>query len=154
MMRSSRLKTLAWGGVLAGFVLAGATAGLAFAQAPAIFTPAGVTAAGAVPATAPTYERNADGLTYGSAMEAISPETEPDLILVIATNGREGYVFRTDLNEANGATAAKSFDSPEDALRWQAQAAGKSTTIKVYAVDGKTEVGEFTVIPGEGGRVE
>lgn len=45
---------------------------------------------------------NAEGFTYGSAGEAKTPEEEPDLIAVEATNGKVGYVFKTDLEHAEG----------------------------------------------------
>lgn len=43
------------------------------------------------------------GQTYGNAFDAQSPETEPDLIEVVATNGREGYVLKADLDKASHA---------------------------------------------------
>ena len=44
-----------------------------------------------------SYATNSDGLTYGSSSDATSLETEPDLIFAYATNGKLGYVFKTDL---------------------------------------------------------
>lgn len=69
----------------------------------------------------------------------------PDLIAVIATNGREGYARRDDLEEADGTAAARDFESPEDALEWQAERAGKTFAIPVYEADGTTVIGEFVV---------
>ncbi len=43
------------------------------------------------------FSANANGDTYGSALHAASPELEPDLIAAMATNGREGYVYKKDL---------------------------------------------------------
>lgn len=45
----------------------------------------------------PRFSMNANGDTYGSAMDSVDPAHEPDLVLVVATNGREGYVYGTDL---------------------------------------------------------
>ena len=89
---------------------------------------------------------NADGETFGSIIGGESP----DLVAVVATNGREGYVRRTELEDADGTTAARSFRSPADALAWQQERAGKSITITVYASDGRTVLGDFVV--GDGGR--
>jgi len=44
------------------------------------------------------YPTNANGDTYGSAVEALTPDLEPDLVRVIATNGRQGYVYGRDLD--------------------------------------------------------
>jgi len=98
------------------------------------------------PIKAPQYETNAAGETYGSAADATSPENEPDLIRAQATNGKTGYVKKVDLDAANGTTAAESFKSPEDALRWQETEGQLDHTIPVYDVDGVTQIGEFTVV--------
>lgn len=89
---------------------------------------------------------NADGETFGSIVGGESP----DLVAVVATNGREGYVRRAELEEVDGTTAARSFRSPADALAWQRERAGKSTTIAVYASDGRTVLGDFVI--GGGAR--
>ena len=57
---------------------------------------------------------NADGLTYGSAAEAKTPEEEPDLIAVEATNGKIGYVFKTDLEYAEG----DYISNPDEAIAY------------------------------------
>lgn len=133
--------------VVAVFVvgLITSTAGSALAQIPAVLAPAGVTADGSEPAPSPTYATNAQGQTFGSAMSAVSPDTEPDLILVVATNGREGYVLKAELDDANGTTAAATFKSPEEALVWQSAHTGP-VSVPVYQSDGRTPVGEFTVM--------
>lgn len=79
------------------------------------------------------WPRNEAGLTYGSAAKAKSPQDEPDLILAEATNGRIGYVLRTDLE---GPTPR----SPEEALAWQAARGGKNRVIPVYELDGVTQI--------------
>lgn len=58
------------------------------------------------------YPVNENGLTYGSAANAGDPDREPDLILVAATNGEEGYVYKEDLDAASGMT-----ETPEEAVR-------------------------------------
>jgi hypothetical protein len=84
---------------------------------------------------------NEDGHTFGAMNEG----SGPDLIAAVATNGRQGYVRRDDLEEANGTTASQEFTSPEDALRWQEQNAGKTIFIPVYESDGTTVIGEFQI---------
>ncbi len=98
---------------------------------------------------APSYAVNAHGETFGSAADASNREQEPDLIRAYATNGRLGYVRRTELEVADGTTAALSFTSPEQALAWQQERGGRSFPVPVYAEDGTTVVGEFLVLPGE-----
>ncbi len=88
------------------------------------------------------FGANERGQTYGASGTGTG---EPDLVAVVATNGREGYVDRAELDEATGETAAAGFTSPEDALRWQEERAGKIFMIPVYASDGVTKIGVFEV---------
>lgn len=90
--------------------------------------------------TAP-WAVNGGGATYG----VINENGVPDLIAVMTTDNQPGYVWRTDLNDADGTTAAESFISPEDALRWQEQNAGIVHYIPVYESDGTTQIGLFQV---------
>lgn len=57
------------------------------------------------------YPTNEAGLSYGSADAAVSLDTEPDLIKVIATNDREGYVHKDQFH-----AALKPASCPEEAL--------------------------------------
>lgn len=130
-----------------GLGLLGGTVAIAAIQ-PAL-APVGLTSDKGVettPAPAPVYPKNESGLTYGSAAQAISPDTEPDLVLVVATNGEQGYVYKKDLDMANGTTAAKNFRSPEDALRWQESESHSDQIVEVYALDGVARIGEFLVV--------
>ncbi|WP_298867416.1 hypothetical protein [Microbacterium sp.] len=97
-------------------------------------------------AVAQRYSTNANGQTYGSAGQATSPGEEPELISVIAQNGVEGFVRKSELEAADGTTAMESFTSPEDAVRWQENEGASDRTIPVYAVDGTTVVGDFLII--------
>lgn len=81
---------------------------------------------------------NPSGETYGSAVDAAKPQDEPDLILVVATNGKEGYVRRSDLELPEPRT-------PEMAARRGDDPAPRS--LRVYESDGRTEIGEFIVNP-------
>lgn len=56
------------------------------------------------------YPVNESGLSYGSAAQAVSVETEPDLILAEGTNGKVGYVYSKDLN-------GETPKSPEEAVQ-------------------------------------
>lgn len=82
---------------------------------------------------------NDRGQTYGSS----SAGEEPDLIAVVATNGRQGYVDADELADADG--SSMNFASPEEALRWQEQRAGQAVVVPVYLSDGVTRVGDFVV---------
>ena len=64
---------------------------------------------------------------------------EPDLIRVLATNGKEGYAFKSDLD----ADAASNL---EEAREQAANAAtAKDRSVPVYAEDGETVIGEFVI---------
>ncbi len=101
----------------------------------ALSQPAGASSGGAA------YGKNTSGLTFGSALKASSPDAEPDLILVVATNGRDGYVVKKELDDAAGSNVS----SPSEALAWQARAGGTNDTLTVYESDGKTKIGQFVL---------
>ncbi|MEV7767976.1 hypothetical protein [Microbacterium sp. NPDC086615] len=82
---------------------------------------------------------NDRGQNYGSA----GAGEEPDLIAVVATNGRQGYVDADELADATG--SSHDFTSPEEALRWQEERAGRAVVVPVYLSDGVTRVGDFVV---------
>lgn len=116
-----QLKLILVGIAAIAIVGAGAIGANAFAESVHLVAPAGLRSADGVPTTPapdPTYAINASGQTYGSDLQANSPANQPDLILVVATNGKEGYVLRSDLDAADGTTASESFKSPADALAW------------------------------------
>ena len=80
---------------------------------------------------------NARGQTYG----VVNDRGIPDLIAEDATNGRSGYISRKELEAADRGNST----SPEEALRDQAQRAGKTITIPVYEADGTTVIGRFAI---------
>jgi len=82
---------------------------------------------------------NDRGQTYGSS----GAGEEPDLIAVVATNGRQGYVDAHELADATG--SSQNFTSPDEALRWQEGRAGQAVVVPVYLSDGVTRVGDFVV---------
>lgn len=139
-----------------GFIVfAGAFIGVSAVAAPLVIplvAPEGVVPGREVDyveAPKPVYPVNEHGLTYGSAADAVSPDTEPDLILVVTTTGEEGYAKKTDLDEANGTAAIKEFRSTAEALAWQEERAKRGTMrIPVYERDGTTQIGVFLSVPG------
>lgn len=90
---------------------------------------------------APVYPTNENGQTYGSALYATSPNTEPDLIKAIGVDGTVGYVRSVDLNGPMPKT-------PEEALELQRKTPSVRE-IPLYAVDGKTVIGKFKIENGE-----
>lgn len=84
---------------------------------------------------------NAKGETFGIENDSGTP----DLIAVLTTEGRQGYVYADELAEIDGTAAAREFTSPEDALRWQEEQKGKTLSVPVYLSDGETVVGEFVI---------
>ena len=89
------------------------------------------------PSGAPTvWPKNDSGVTYGSGLDAVSLEDEPDLIRVQATNGKVGYAYRTDLEGPEPS-------SPAAAAAQQKARGGRPEVIPVYEVDGITQIGTF-----------
>ena len=92
-------------------------------------------------ATTTPWGKNSRGQTFG----AQNSEGTPDLIAVEATNGKLGYVVATQLADADGDTASRSFTSPAQALAWQKAHQGLKAVIPVYKSNGTTRVGVFAV---------
>ena len=96
-----------------------------------------------------SYEKNDDGLTYGSLSMASTFEEEPDLIAAIATNDREGYVYKTDLKEAS-----REAKNPEEAV-WMMKKYEENSAkafAKVFSDNTGINISAETVI--ESGLVE
>jgi len=89
-----------------------------------------------------TYPVNESGFTYGSAADAPTPADEPDLVAVLATNGKVGYAWAHELDAASGTP-----QNPSEAIAWTLSESGASGTrvVPVYEVDGVTLIGEFVV---------
>ncbi|MFM6850869.1 MAG: hypothetical protein ACKOVB_17390 [Terrabacter sp.] len=79
---------------------------------------------------------NAKGETYG----VMNDQGEPDLQLVVATNGRAGYAYTQDLNNAGGPPPTDPTQAKE---RSKALSAG--VPVPVYQSDGDTVIGQFIV---------
>lgn len=86
------------------------------------------------------YSKNKDGQTYGSALYAVSPQAEPDLIIVKNVDGVVGYVYKNVLNGPEPR-------NPEEAIEMQNSSKGLPRSIPIYASDGKTVLGNFELLP-------
>lgn len=119
--------------VLAGSVAASFAVGATIA----LFIP-GTAVAGTSPHSTSdiNYPINNTGQSYGSAGLDNSPEEEPDLIAATATNGREGYVLKSELDQP--------ATSLEDAAR-ASENADRGYVIQVFLSDGTTPIGSFQV---------
>ena len=76
------------------------------------------------------YPINELGETYGPAVWGSA--VEPDLILVCADNGQEGYVRQSELDDG--------VETLEDAIKH----VPSERTVNVYLQDGQTIIGKFT----------
>lgn len=98
------------------------------------------------------YETNENGQTYGSAFYAPSPDKEPDLILAESLDGTQGYVYSADLNADLPSSPDELIASMEKYREiWDNAPAGEVVIahyIPLYAVDGKTVIGEFPITIG------
>ncbi|TJY40812.1 hypothetical protein E5161_16875 [Cohnella pontilimi] len=84
------------------------------------------------------FPKNANGQTYGSASDASTPETEPDLIRAYGVDGTVGYVLKKDLDGEMPKT-------PEEALAMQKNRHPGGRDIPLYDVDGQTVIGVFHI---------
>jgi hypothetical protein len=91
--------------------------------------------------TKPNYAQNKFGESFGSLSEASVDADAPDLISAVGGNGVQGYLRSSEL-------LLPLPKSPEEALRWQ-ESRPKTRVLKLYAVDGRTIVGEFVSGSGE-----
>ncbi|HVW79564.1 MAG TPA: hypothetical protein VHB69_01315 [Mycobacteriales bacterium] len=87
--------------------------------------------------TPAAWPRNTSGQTYGSAMGITVPADLPDLISVIASNGRPGYVHKAPYLAAIESAPA----NPQIA----ATESPRPATLPVYAEDGHTRIGVFVI---------
>lgn len=83
------------------------------------------------------FPRNANGMTFGSSLEARTPADEPDLIASWGTKGELGYVRTSDMQGVQPRTPAEAI-----ALTEKRMTEGP-TAIPLYAEDGPTVIGEF-----------
>ncbi|GAB6903897.1 hypothetical protein [Kineosporia succinea] len=81
------------------------------------------------------YATNAAGDTYGASSDG---HEDPELVAVMATNGKSGYAYFTDLN-------LPLPTSPAEAQTQQEENRGKRRVIPVYTSDGTTVIGQFVM---------
>lgn len=102
------------------------------------------------PASAPVYAKNAAGQTFGTALAYDgTPESLPDLVSVITGAGQVGYARSSDVFPE---AFASHQITPEQVLANQARQA-VAVVVPVYQVDGKTQIGTYSNVPGEASGV-
>jgi hypothetical protein len=84
------------------------------------------------------YPKNKNGQTYGSATDATSPETVPELISAIGVDRTQGYVLKKDID-------GEQPKSPEEAIAIQNSRSPGGRDIPLYDVDGENIIGVFHV---------
>lgn len=129
--------------VIGGVLIVGITVGMSgFSFAKALFTPH----PNSLPiAHTMDFPKNQSGQTYGSDIYSTSLATEPDLILTQGedANGHPiiGYVLKRDVFLPMPKT-------PEEAVAMNRKP-GSIRNIPLYAVDGKTVIGTFSIGQGQ-----
>lgn len=90
------------------------------------------------------FQRNRDGETYGKMpimpFGQVNFSRIPDLVEAVATNGKAGYVYESELSGHRP-------KNPQQAVAIDNQG---PRTIPVYSKDGTTKIGEFVI----GGRAQ
>lgn len=95
----------------------------------------------AASAPSPTYQRTAEGLTFGNPAVDTPRSQMPDLVPVTGVAGRQGYLLIDDFlgnsvpakSPADAVAQMKKIDPDGDGEIWQ----------PVYAGDGKTVIDQF-----------
>lgn len=91
-------------------------------------------------AVATGFPTNAAGQTFGKLPPEVLTAGGPDLILVVMSDGRSGYVKKTDLVAAEGGIPS----SPAEAVKQtEARKAAGPVTLTVFADDGTTVLGTW-----------
>ena len=99
------------------------------------------------------YAVNESGQTYGPDWTGNDYEEHaPDLIAAEGVNGRNGYVKRIDLEEAEGNGLVSSPEEAVEYMKCKDQRKGDNyyIVIPVFKKDGVTEVDQFWVYNGAG----
>lgn len=78
---------------------------------------------------------NPKGETFGVENDS----GEPDLIAVMATNGKRGYLYADELDSATGGDVS----NPKEAKEWMEGWPHEPVVLNVYESDGETVVGQF-----------
>jgi hypothetical protein len=87
----------------------------------------------------PVYDVNQAGQSFGSLVGVALQDDWPDLIDTIGDDGKtQGFVLTSDFIGPQPQT-------PEEAVRIQNEVNSKPRTIPLYAKDGVTVIGTFTI---------
>jgi hypothetical protein len=116
-------------------IVMGLSAGFAFGDALMVVPGPPATHA----STPSQFPKNSLGQTYGSALGLARLEDSPDLVLVEADSGVEGYVRKVELLEFDGGVAS----NPREVRRRGTAAANADVALSVYSSDGRTVVGKW-----------
>jgi hypothetical protein len=102
----------------------------------------------------PHYSKNTHGLSYGTLPTRkqqaahpgarISDSELPDLVGVVMDGGGTGYVYSSQLLAAD-----EPASNPQEALENQESGGAHPTELTVYASDGVTVLGTFTIGAGD-----
>lgn len=141
------MKIVTKAGLLLGTAVVGSVLGIgitsiAFAGNPGTPAPEPVQAAEApvtLPVEKPVYDVNQAGQSFGSLVGVAEQDDWPDLIDTIGDDGKtQGFVLKSDFIGPQPQT-------PEEAVRIQNEVNSKPRTIPLYAKDGVTVIGTFTI---------
>lgn len=150
------MKILAKAGLLAGTAVVGSVLGIGItsiafaggAEAPSAPPTEAVSAAPLPDIAEPVYDFNQLGQSFGSLVGVADQKLWPDLIDTIGDDGKtQGYVLKSDFLGPQPRT-------PEEAIKIQNEVNSKPRTIPLYAKDGITVIGTFTIQAVEGAPVE
>lgn len=92
-----------------------------------------------IPHVTENYSVNENGQTYGILSNSVYPEDNPRLVKAIGDNGKEGYVYYSDLIAGP--------ETPEEAKAYRLELESGNyvpKSINVYESDGKTVIDTFT----------
>jgi len=142
-MRLENLSRTAFVGLTAGCAVLGAAVGISLVP----HLPGGAAQASdaqieSKPPSYGGYETNANGLTFGSAVEEATVGQLPDLIAVEMADGTVAYIYQRDLVAAQGETPS----SPTQAIAQQQERLDKARErgqrgIQAFQADGVTPAG-------------
>lgn len=89
----------------------------------------------------PLFGTNQNRQSYGSIAELEGPDTWPDLVLVVNSEGKVGFVYADELAAAQGWGVVT---TPEEAIQWMEYTSTRSApTLRMFEKDGSTVIGVF-----------
>lgn len=103
--------------------------------------------------SAPEYPTNEYGQTYGSNSDIPTPEAGPVLVLAYGDCGTLGYVYAADIDDPAPKTPEEALARQEKIIARLARGEDVSHQVPLYAVDGKTVIGVFTMVSDFSGAI-